>query len=160
MRRARQPKSRTERLSAPKKEEEASPKGAPRSPAFTQALTNARSYAKDPERLRQLFREAAKKVPTIPKDRFKDLWAYFQAMLRLIRAYYRREYRNVSLQNLVMIVGAIIYILNPFDLIPDWIAGLGFADDAVVLAFAVRQTRQTLDDFMTWEIASRERPAL
>ena len=149
MRRARQPKSRAE--------EEASPKGAPRSPAFAQALTNARSYAKDPERLRQLFKEAAKKVPTIPKDRFKDLWAYFQAMLRLIRAYYRREYRNVSLQNLVMIVGAIIYILNPFDLIPDWIAGLGFADDAVVLAFAVRQTRQTLDDFMMWETTSRQR---
>jgi uncharacterized membrane protein YkvA (DUF1232 family) len=150
MRRARHPNSRAE--------EEASPKTAPRSPAFAQALTNARSYAKDPDRLRQLFKEAVKKAPTIPREPFKELWAYFQAMLRLIRAYYRREYRNVSLQNLVMIVGAIIYILNPFDLIPDWIAGLGFADDVVVLAFAVRQTRQTLDDFMTWEIASRGRP--
>lgn len=80
-------------------------------------------------------------------------------MLRLIRAYYRREYRNIPMQNLVMIVAAIIYILNPFDLIPDWIIGLGFADDAVVLAFAVRRTRQTLDDFMTWETASREQPA-
>jgi uncharacterized membrane protein YkvA (DUF1232 family) len=108
--------------------------------------------------LRQLFKEAVKKAPTIPREPFKDLWAYFLAMLRLIRAYYRREYRHVSLQNLVMIVGAVIYILNPFDLIPDWIAGLGFADDAVVLAFAVRQTRQTLDEFMAWEIASRARP--
>jgi uncharacterized membrane protein YkvA (DUF1232 family) len=153
MRRERQPKS----LSAPRKGDLSS-KRAPRSPAFSQALTNARSYAKDPERLRQLFKEAVKMAPTIPRERFKDLWAYFLAMLRLIRAYSRREYRNVSMQNLVMIVGAIIYILNPFDLIPDWIAGLGFADDAVVLAFAVRQTRQTLDDFMTWEIASRARP--
>src|SRR5947207_14017377 len=157
MRRARPSTSRT---SSARERRDISPKRAPRSPAFSQALTNARSYAKDPERLRQLFKEAVKKAPTIPRDPFKDLWAYFQAMLRLIRAYYRREYRNVPLQNLVMIVGAIIYILNPFDLIPDWIAGLGFADDAVVLAFAVRQTRQTLDDFMTWEIASRERPAL
>lgn len=140
------------------KKSDVSPKTAPRSPAFSQALTNARSYAKDPERLRQLFKEAVKKAPTIPREPFKDLWAYFQAMLRLIRAYYRREYRNIPMQNLVMIVGAIIYILNPFDLIPDWIAGLGFTDDAVVLAFAVRQTRQTLDDFMTWETASRERP--
>jgi uncharacterized membrane protein YkvA (DUF1232 family) len=153
MRRARGSKS----LSARKKDGVSS-KNAPRSPAFSQALTNARAFAKDPERLRQLFREAVKKAPTIPREPFKDLWAYFQAMLRLIRAYYRREYRNVPLQNLVMIIGAIIYILNPFDLIPDWIAGLGFADDAVILAFAVRQTRQTLDDFMTWEIASRGRP--
>lgn len=131
----------------------------PRSPAFSQALTDARLFAKDPDRLRQLFKEAVKKLPTIPRDPFKEFWAYFQAMLRLIRAYYRREYRNVSTQNLVMIVGAIIYILNPLDLIPDWIVGLGFADDAVILAFAVRKTRQTLDDFMAWEIVSRERPA-
>src|SRR5437868_8173551 len=151
MRRPKQPKSRTD--------DEPSSKRAPRSPAFSQALTDARSNAKDPERLRQLFKEAVKKAATIRKDPFKDLWAYFQAMLRLIRAYYRREYRNVPLQNLVMIVGAIIYIVNPFDLIPDWIAGLGFADDAVVLGFAVQRTRQTLDDFMTWETAPRERPA-
>ena len=151
MRRGPRSRSRTSKPDLP-------PEGAPRSPAFSQALTDARSYAKDPERLRQLFKEAVKKAPTIRREAFKDLWAYFQAMLRLIRAYYRREYRHVSLQNLVMIVGAIIYIVNPFDLIPDWIAGLGFADDAVVLAFAVQRTRQTLDDFMSWETASRERP--
>jgi uncharacterized membrane protein YkvA (DUF1232 family) len=159
MRRGKQPNSRAVRFLSALKKDETSPREAPSSPAFSQALTDARSYAKDPERLRQLFKEAVKKAPTIPKEPFKELWAYFQAMLRLIRAYYRREYRNVPLQTLVMIVGAIIYILNPFDLIPDWIAGLGFADDAVVLAFAVRKTRDTLDDFMTWEIASRERPS-
>src|SRR4029077_14671775 len=109
MRRARQPKLRAERLSAPKKDD-VSPKRAPRSPAFSQALTNARSYAKDPERLRQLFKEVVRIAPRIPRGRFKDLWAYFLAMLRLIRASSRREYRNVSMQNLVMIVGAIIYI--------------------------------------------------
>jgi uncharacterized membrane protein YkvA (DUF1232 family) len=114
---------------------------------------------KNPDRLRELFKEAVRMAPTLPRDRFKDLWAYFQAMLRLIRAYYRREYRNVPMQSLIMIVGAIIYILNPFDLIPDWIAGLGFADDAVVLAYAVRRTRETLDDFMNWETNSRERSA-
>lgn len=159
MRRARQSKSRARKSAAGLGRSALSPERAPRSPAFSQALTDARSYAKDPERLRQLFKEAVKKAATIRRDPFKDLWAYFQAMLRLIRAYYRREYRNVPLQNLVMIVGAIIYIVNPFDLIPDWIAGLGFADDAVVLGFAVQRTRQTLDDFMTWETASRERPA-
>ena len=159
MRYPRQLKSRARKSAASVEKSGLSPENAPRSPAFSQALTDARSFAKDPERLRQLFKEAVKKSATMRKDPFKDLWAYFQAMLRLIRAYYRREYRNVPLQNLVMIVGAIIYIVNPFDLIPDWIAGLGFADDAVVLAFAVKRTRQTLDDFMTWETAPRERPA-
>src|ERR1700720_3188268 len=106
MRRARQPKLRAEKATSALKKDDISPKRAPRSPAFSQALTNARSYAKDPERLRQLFKEAVKMAPTIPSERFKGLWGYFLAILRLIRASSRREYRNVPTQNLVMIVGA------------------------------------------------------
>ena len=34
------------------------------------------------------------------------------------------------------------------------IYALGFLDDATVLALAVRRSRQTLDDFMTWETAA------
>jgi len=75
-------------------------------------------------------------------------------MLRLLRAYYRGEYRDVTERALVVIVAAIIYVVNPLDLIPDAIPALGFLDDATVLAFAVRRTRQTLDYFMTWETAT------
>lgn len=96
-----------------------------------------------------------RKTGSIPKAPFKELWGYFQAMLRLIRAYYRGHYRAISVANLVMIVGAIIYVLNPWDLIPDWLPGIGFLDDATILAFAVQKTREALDDFMTWEISAR-----
>jgi uncharacterized membrane protein YkvA (DUF1232 family) len=57
----------------------------------------------------------------------------------------------VKLANLVLIIAAIIYVLDPWDLIPDWIPGLGFIDDATILAFAVHKTRDTLDDFTDWE---------
>jgi len=72
-------------------------------------------------------------------------------MLRLVRAYFHGEYRNISPDALLAIVAAMNYFVDPFDLIPDEIPFLGFVDDATVIAFAVAQTRQTLDDFMTWE---------
>jgi uncharacterized membrane protein YkvA (DUF1232 family) len=118
---------------------------------FAQAVKSAKSYVGDPERLRALFREAAKEVVSLPKDPFKETWPYLQTMLRLIRAYSRGEYRNVTESTLVVIVAAIIYLVNPLDLIPDAIPGLGFLDDATVLALALRRTRQDLDDFMIWE---------
>lgn len=88
---------------------------------------------------------------SVPKTPFKELWAYLQAMLRLIRAYYRGDYRQISVANLVIIIAAIIYVLDPWDLVPDWIPGVGFVDDATVLAFAVQKTRETLDNFTAWE---------
>lgn len=127
--------------------------------AFADALVRARAYAKDPKALRELFQEAVRKATSIPKAPFKDLWGYFQTMLRLIRAYYRGDYRNVPFTSLVMIVGAIIDVLNPWDLIPDWVPTLGFLDDATVLAFAVQKTREALDNFTTWETAPPVRPA-
>ena len=114
-------------------------------------MKSAKSYVEDPQRMRALFQEAAKEAAALPRDPFKETWPYFQTMLRLIRAYYQGNYRNVDESTLVVIIAAIIYVVNPLDLIPDAIPALGFLDDATVLALAVRRTRQTLDDFMTWE---------
>jgi uncharacterized membrane protein YkvA (DUF1232 family) len=124
---------------------------------FAQAVKSAKSYVEDPQRLRALFQEAAKQAASLPRDSFQETWPYFQTMLRLIRAYYQGDYRNVAESTLVVIIAAIIYVVNPLDLIPDAIPALGFLDDATVLALTVRRTRQTLDDFMTWETATVQR---
>src|SRR5205085_60872 len=94
-----------------------SQKAAVRSEAFARAILDAKSYIIDPARLRALFEEASRKVAAIPKDPFKDSWPYLQTMLRLIRAYFRGEYRNISQNELLAIVAAISYLVNPFDLI-------------------------------------------
>jgi uncharacterized membrane protein YkvA (DUF1232 family) len=121
---------------------------------FAQAVKSAKWYVDEPQRLRSLFEKATQEAAKLPKHQFKDTWPYFQAMLRLIQAYYRSQYRGVSESTLVVIVAAIIYVVNPLDVIPDAMPALGYLDDATVLALAVRRTRQTLDDFMMWETAA------
>ena len=76
-------------------------KAAIRSEAFAKAILDAKSYAADPDLLRALFDEAASKAASISREPFKDNWAYVQAMLRLIRAYYRGEYRMVERSSLL-----------------------------------------------------------
>lgn len=126
-------------------------KAAIRSRAFGKAIIDAKFYATDPPRLRALFEEASRKAAAIPKEPFKDAWPYLQSMLRLLRAYFRGEYRNVSQSALLTIIAAVSYLVDPFDLIPDEIPFLGFLDDATVIGFAITRTRQALDDFMIWE---------
>jgi uncharacterized membrane protein YkvA (DUF1232 family) len=124
-----------------------------RSEAFARALTDAKSCVNDRESLDPLFNQAARKAAAIPRDPFKENWPYLQTMLRLVRAYHRGEYDQVSDDALLWIIAALSYLIDPFDLIPDKTPFLGFLDDAAVIAFAVGKTRQALDDFMTWETA-------
>ena len=121
---------------------------------FAQAVKSAKSYVGNPQRLQSLFQEASKVAASMPLEPVQETWPYFQAMLRLIRAYSQGDYRDVHESTLVVIIAAIIYVANPLDLIPDALPALGFLDDATVLALAVRRSRQALDDFMAWETAT------
>ena len=130
-------------------------KPALRSEAFARALIDAKSCLDDRDSLQALFNEAARKAAAVPREPFKENWAYLQTMLRLIRAYHRDEYSQVPNDEVLWIVAALSYLVDPFDFIPDKTPFLGFIDDATVIEFVADRTRKTLDDFMTWETAAR-----
>ena len=73
------------------------------------------------------------------------------AMIRLIRAYHQGEYRDISSQNLLIVLAAIIYFISPFDVIPDSVPILGHIDDAWVVRLALESVHADLDTFMAWE---------
>jgi uncharacterized membrane protein YkvA (DUF1232 family) len=126
-------------------------KPALRSKAFARALSEAKLRVVGSGGLRSLFEQAARKAASLPRQPFKENWAYVQTMLRLVRAYERGEYQQVSNDALMWIVAALNYLVDPFDLIPDKTPFLGFIDDATVVRFVADKTRQALDDFMMWE---------
>jgi len=132
-------------------------KPALRSEAFARAISEAKLRVIGSGGLRSLFEQAAKKAESLPKEPFKENWAYLQTMLRLVRAYERGEYQQVSNDALMWIVAGLNYLVDPFDLIPDKTPFLGFVDDATVIEFVAAKTRQTLDDFMTWETTAPAR---
>lgn len=77
-------------------------------------------------------------------------------MIRLVRAWARREYRSVPWKSVMYIVAAIVYFVNPVDLIPDIITGIGFVDDAAVIGAVVRSFHEELDAFRRWEASADE----
>ena len=101
--------------------------------------------------MRKLLLEAREKINHIPRGPFAETWPYLMAMIRLIRAYHKGEYRDISSENLHLIVAALIYFVSPFDLIPDSVLIFGHLDDALVVRLAVNSVGLDLDTFMAWE---------
>jgi uncharacterized membrane protein YkvA (DUF1232 family) len=123
------------------------------SAAFRRATIDADAYAGDPKRLRKLVEDAVGKLNTLPRGPFGETWPYLLAMVRVVRDYQRREYRDMPAPKLLIIIAAIIYFVSPFDVIPDWIPVLGHIDDAFVITLALKSVRTDLDTFMAWETA-------
>lgn len=74
-------------------------------------------------------------------------------LFRLANAWARREYTSLPWRSILYAVAAIIYFVNPIDLIPDALLGIGFIDDVAVISVVVRAIRRDIMDFQTWEAA-------
>lgn len=73
------------------------------------------------------------------------------ALGRMVAAWARRDYDVVPWRAIAMATGALVYFVNPFDAVPDAILGVGYLDDASVIAFVAGALKSDLDRFVAWE---------
>ncbi|HLF41390.1 MAG TPA: YkvA family protein [Acidimicrobiia bacterium] len=106
------------------------------------------SMLKNPEDLLRLVQKAQRK--SFKSGPLAELVAELKAVLRLIRAYAKGDYRDVSNESMAIIVGAVLYVVSPVDLIPDFLP-MGLLDDATVLAFALRMVKEEIETFLERE---------
>ncbi|BAN46992.1 YkvA family protein [Metapseudomonas resinovorans] len=76
-------------------------------------------------------------------------------LLSLANAWLRGEYRQINPKALLAVVGALIYFVTPLDALPDWLVGVGFADDLAVMAWVLKTWSGELDAFRAWRAAQR-----
>jgi uncharacterized membrane protein YkvA (DUF1232 family) len=65
---------------------------------------------------------------------------------QLLAGYFTAVDPATPLRSRAVLYGAIAYFILPFDIIPDWLVGLGFTDDAAVLAAAIRSVLPHIKD--------------
>ena len=118
--------------------------------SYGMSRAKAAEYIQNKDKLSGLIDRASIKA-TGKQGKLRDVWASLLSFFRLIRAYVNGSYRQVTPKSLLMIVASLIYFVSPIDLIPDFILGLGFIDDATVLAWTIRACAADLAAFIAWE---------
>ena len=122
-------------------------------PWVRKARKDAEEYVERPERIGSLLDAATRKLRKGDTKFFNQFWQQLRAVLRLLRAWWKGDYRQLSRKTVITLLAAVIYFVMPIDAIPDWIVGVGFLDDAYVLGWAVNAVRKEVDEFLRWEAA-------
>lgn len=72
-------------------------------------------------------------------------------LIAMIKDFSRRNYRQVPFATIGAIAFALLYVLNPFDLMPDMLPILGQVDDASVFAAALMLIQRDLRKYEKWK---------
>ena len=121
---------------------------------FNRKKVEAEVVLEDEEKTEKLVNDAEKKFASdssrFSKGNLKQLLEYIPLFISLVKSYARKEYRNIPLSTIVAVVAMLLYFVSPIDLIPDFIPGVGYIDDAALLAFALYAIRNDLDNYRKW----------
>ena len=77
----------------------------------------------------------------------KDLLLLFS----LVKDYYQGNYRDIPYKTISAAVVGLLYVINPIDIIPDFIPFIGQVDDALVLGFCLKLIQNDLLKYKTWK---------
>jgi uncharacterized membrane protein YkvA (DUF1232 family) len=80
----------------------------------------------------------------------------FKLLMAVVKDYRRGKYRKIPFWTVAAIVGALLYVLNPLDLIPDFLPLVGQIDDAAVVAACLLMVRQDLHKYKKWKIENAD----
>lgn len=72
------------------------------------------------------------------------LWNYVKAVMS-------GEYVDYSAWAFIKATAALLYVVSPFDLIPDFFPWVGWADDVLVIGYVCNLLMTELDAFAAWQ---------
>jgi len=73
---------------------------------------------------------------------FDDVTLYFQ----MLKDFFSGQYKNIPIGSIAAIIGTLLYILSPIDIIPDLIPG-GFVDDLGILIACLNFTKFDVEEY-------------
>jgi uncharacterized membrane protein YkvA (DUF1232 family) len=86
-----------------------------------------------------------------PAD-LRRIWDYLDLLLSMLYNSYNGKY-PIPKKTVIVGIFALLYLINPIDIIPDFIPLLGFADDLAALAFAASLIKDDLNKYRVWKNA-------
>ena len=99
-------------------------------------------------------REINKKISKAPSlKKFAELAKLMFGMLQDFR---KGEYSKIPWFTVASIGVALLYVLNPMDMLPDFIPGLGYVDDFLILTIILRFVETDLHDYLDWKIEKKK----
>ena len=104
---------------------------------------------KDVEKVVNKSEEIKKKFSTKgPLGRFIEDG---QLLIAIVKDYWSGGYRQIPYGVIASIVFTLIYVLNPFDLVPDMLPLIGQLDDVAIMGACLILVEQDLHKYKDWK---------
>ena len=106
-------------------------------------MEKARVYAFNPKKMKELLLQLGK---YISKNGLSNVKENLLLMKDYLFDVTTGKYKDYDVKKLLVIIGAVIYVVTPFDFLPDFIPP-GLIDDLSIVAWALKEASAELEKY-------------
>ena len=106
-------------------------------------MEKARVYAFNPKKMKELLLQLGK---YISKNGLSNVKENLLLMKDYLFDVTTGKYKDYDIKKLLVIIGAVIYVVTPFDFLPDFIPP-GLIDDLSIVAWALKEASDELEKY-------------
>jgi uncharacterized membrane protein YkvA (DUF1232 family) len=115
-------------------------------------LKDAQNVIEDKSRLNKLIDTFSSKLSKAKlTTKLKAILDDTHTAVALLKAWITGDYRDISTQSIIYLVGGILYFIMPIDAIPDILISVGLLDDISVLGFIFASLTDELTKFKIYQ---------
>lgn len=118
---------------------------------FKKSLGDAGSFIKNPKILLDLIQNVIRKSKNLTGDNFVEVRQKISLLVRMVKAFSKREYTTIPIKSITSIVAALVYFISPIDFIPDFLPVIGLTDDFALLVWLFNALADDIETFRIWE---------
>lgn len=89
------------------------------------------------------------------KDKAGEAKGVLLTFVNMISDWASGNYKKIPLSLMIRVLAALLYFVNPFDLIPDFIPALGFVDDISVLLWVYASLKKEVQAYQDWSLKEK-----
>ena len=119
-------------------------------------FSSAKEIMQNPQKMQALLESAESKKAFVMSDKAQKVLANVPEFIGFIKSYIKREYTDVPVKSLIIVISALIYFVAPIDAIPDLFLFLGLTDDVAVLAFCLKVINDDFNKYKEWKNKTHE----
>lgn len=104
------------------------------------------SYTEDDAE--KIFENEGKIEDIVENEILREYVDSVKNYFRMLKDFFTGKYKKIPVGTIAAIIGTLLYVLCPVDLIPDVIPVVGYLDDAAMLALCVKFTQFDVEEYL------------